>query len=231
MENVRFHSTHVCLCVPPLPLTPVRKEGRKEGGTRRKKMDEMWDLNDSPLQKRSGEEEIGNMFAAIDKGGIFTAKEKGDKRNGSPVSMEMYNENSGSSAVVIEVSAGNENEEENTIPASTTRSNKLFGFPIADVDGTEPHAGSVVVTHQFFPVDGFAEEISPSKENVPVHGAGCAEHLPRAHWVGVKFCPEGGTVQVSQPIKKSRRGPRSRSSQYRGVTFYRRTGRWESHIW
>uniref|UniRef100_A0A453T7J9 AP2/ERF domain-containing protein n=1 Tax=Aegilops tauschii subsp. strangulata TaxID=200361 RepID=A0A453T7J9_AEGTS len=30
---------------------------------------------------------------------------------------------------------------------------------------------------------------------------------------------------------KSRRGPRSRSSQYRGVTFYRRTGRWESHIW
>jgi AP2-like factor, euAP2 lineage len=33
------------------------------------------------------------------------------------------------------------------------------------------------------------------------------------------------------PAKKSRRGPRSRSSQYRGVTFYRRTGRWESHIW
>ncbi|XP_057451425.1 ethylene-responsive transcription factor RAP2-7-like isoform X2 [Lotus japonicus] len=42
-------------------------------------------------------------------------------------------------------------------------------------------------------------------------------------------------VQVPQPqqpqVKKSRRGPRSRSSQYRGVTFYRRTGRWESHIW
>ncbi|XP_010558742.1 PREDICTED: AP2-like ethylene-responsive transcription factor TOE3 [Tarenaya hassleriana] len=35
----------------------------------------------------------------------------------------------------------------------------------------------------------------------------------------------------SPPTKKSRRGPRSRSSQYRGVTFYRRTGRWESHIW
>ncbi|CAN0909331.1 Ethylene-responsive transcription factor RAP2-7 [Linum grandiflorum] len=33
------------------------------------------------------------------------------------------------------------------------------------------------------------------------------------------------------PARKSRRGPRSRSSQYRGVTFYRRTGRWESHIW
>ncbi|XP_074577357.1 APETALA2-like protein 3 isoform X2 [Curcuma longa] len=38
--------------------------------------------------------------------------------------------------------------------------------------------------------------------------------------------------QQQQPqVKKSRRGPRSRSSQYRGVTFYRRTGRWESHIW
>ncbi|KAF5729535.1 hypothetical protein HS088_TW21G01702 [Tripterygium wilfordii] len=36
--------------------------------------------------------------------------------------------------------------------------------------------------------------------------------------------------QQNQPVKKSRRGPRSRSSQYRGVTFYRRTGRWESHI-
>ncbi|XP_042034111.1 ethylene-responsive transcription factor RAP2-7-like isoform X2 [Salvia splendens] len=39
--------------------------------------------------------------------------------------------------------------------------------------------------------------------------------------------PETAPVQP----KKSRRGPRSRSSQYRGVTFYRRTGRWESHIW
>lgn len=37
--------------------------------------------------------------------------------------------------------------------------------------------------------------------------------------------------QQRQMVKKSRRGPRSRSSQYRGVTFYRRTGRWESHIW
>ncbi|PKA66929.1 Ethylene-responsive transcription factor RAP2-7 [Apostasia shenzhenica] len=38
--------------------------------------------------------------------------------------------------------------------------------------------------------------------------------------------------QPQQPVvKKNRRGPRSRSSQYRGVTFYRRTGRWESHIW
>ena len=46
--------------------------------------------------------------------------------------------------------------------------------------------------------------------------------------------PGLGTDQqnnVKQQVKRSRRGPRSRSSQYRGVTFYRRTGRWESHIW
>ncbi|KAI8005222.1 AP2-like ethylene-responsive transcription factor TOE2 [Camellia lanceoleosa] len=48
-------------------------------------------------------------------------------------------------------------------------------------------------------------------------------------------CPkeERGLVvpQQRQQVRKSRTGPRSRSSQYRGVTFYRRTGQWESHIW
>ncbi|CAH9075085.1 unnamed protein product [Cuscuta europaea] len=43
--------------------------------------------------------------------------------------------------------------------------------------------------------------------------------------------PAAVAAQRQQQVKKSRRGPRSRSSQYRGVTFYRRTGRWESHIW
>ena len=33
------------------------------------------------------------------------------------------------------------------------------------------------------------------------------------------------------PGKKGRRGPMSRSSPYRGVTFYRRTSRWEAHVW
>ncbi|KAG8067001.1 hypothetical protein GUJ93_ZPchr0005g15663 [Zizania palustris] len=43
--------------------------------------------------------------------------------------------------------------------------------------------------------------------------------------------PPPAPLPPPQAAKKSRRGPRSRSSQYRGVTFYRRTGRWESHIW
>ncbi|XP_021692156.2 uncharacterized protein LOC110673353 isoform X2 [Hevea brasiliensis] len=38
----------------------------------------------------------------------------------------------------------------------------------------------------------------------------------------------GGEVQGN--IRR-RRGPRSKSSQNRGVTFYRRTERWESHSW
>ncbi|KAK4366521.1 hypothetical protein RND71_014401 [Anisodus tanguticus] len=51
-------------------------------------------------------------------------------------------------------------------------------------------------------------------------------------WLYLSVPESGGAeMPVSQPVKKSRRGPRSRSSQYRGVTFYRRTGRWESHIW
>ncbi|KAJ6802889.1 floral homeotic protein APETALA 2 [Iris pallida] len=48
-----------------------------------------------------------------------------------------------------------------------------------------------------------------------------------------QFFPAGEAAAAapSPAAKKIRRGPRSRSSQYRGVTFYRRTGRWESHIW
>ncbi|CAH2064089.1 unnamed protein product [Thlaspi arvense] len=48
-----------------------------------------------------------------------------------------------------------------------------------------------------------------------------------SHWLNLSSSQRN----KQQMVKKSRRGPRSRSSQYRGVTFYRRTGRWESHIW
>lgn len=64
----------------------------------------------------------------------------------------------------------------------------------------------IIFTHQFFPVENAT-------------GRYCLSQQTQVE------------VGVSRPIKKSRRGPRSRSSQYRGVTFYRRTGRWESHIW
>ncbi|KAG6415083.1 hypothetical protein SASPL_122485 [Salvia splendens] len=61
-----------------------------------------------------------------------------------------------------------------------------------------------LVTRELFPASGLGEPVTRSEVQPP--------------------------QQQVQP-RKSRRGPRSRSSQYRGVTFYRRTGRWESHIW
>ncbi|KDP29065.1 hypothetical protein JCGZ_16454 [Jatropha curcas] len=68
-------------------------------------------------------------------------------------------------------------------------------------------------TIQFFPVDG------PSSDSM------------KRQWLDLGGRDMVAQVQQRPPVKKSRRGPRSRSSQYRGVTFYRRTGRWESHIW
>ncbi|KAK7309197.1 hypothetical protein RJT34_05736 [Clitoria ternatea] len=126
--------------------------------------------------------------------------------------------NSSSSAVVIE--DGSEEED-----GMRKKSSKIFGFSVTHDDNSDYPP----VTRQFFPVEDSA--------GAAVGGAGGGgSSFPRAHWVGVKFCQSealgsGKSVEVSQPLKKSRRGPRSRSSQYRGVTFYRRTGRWESHIW
>ncbi|KAK6152736.1 hypothetical protein DH2020_012375 [Rehmannia glutinosa] len=171
----------------------------------------MWDLNDSP-DRRRGEESEG------------CSDEKG-KRVGSV-------SNSSSSAVVVE--DGSE-EEEPGGGGGKKRSSKIFGFSVGQSDDDVGPCSSPV-TRQFFPVD---------ESEIMVGGDGGPTNFPRAHWVGVKFCqsePHGGGVggaavlgksaaEVAQPLKKSRRGPRSRSSQYRGVTFYRRTGRWESHIW
>nr|AAX47049.1 AP2-like transcriptional factor [Brassica rapa] len=107
-------------------------------------------------------------------------------------------------------------------------------------DDDEPNRvrpNNPLVTHQFFP----EMETSVGDDG----GGGPGSGFPRSHWFGVKFCQSdlatgssagkpatvAAVVEPAQPLKKSRRGPRSRSSQYRGVTFYRRTGRWESHMW
>ncbi|XP_076952583.1 AP2-like ethylene-responsive transcription factor TOE3 [Bidens hawaiensis] len=100
-------------------------------------------------------------------------------------------------------------------------------------DFSEEEDDNTPVTHQFFPIDD--TEVGPTTSVGPML-ASC----PTANWVGVEFSNQlsdvaysgaGRVTDVPQLMKKSRRGPRSRSSQYRGVTFYRRTGRWESHIW
>ncbi|KAK4281439.1 hypothetical protein QN277_012933 [Acacia crassicarpa] len=92
-------------------------------------------------------------------------------------------------------------------------------------------------TIQFFPIAGAEEgRVTELRAGQRFPGSSSSKG-----WLGF-LCQEvapGGTLEQRMPppqqqkpqVKKSRRGPRSRSSQYRGVTFYRRTGRWESHIW
>ncbi|POO02487.1 AP2/ERF transcription factor [Trema orientale] len=105
-----------------------------------------------------------------------------------------------------------------------------FGILNHQNDDVDHHRGSFARTIQFFPVTASVAQSSSGS---------------RRQWLGLS-CLEGNTSTTTayggpaeqriaplnqNPVKKSRRGPRSRSSQYRGVTFYRRTGRWESHIW
>ncbi|KAF5467176.1 hypothetical protein F2P56_017031 [Juglans regia] len=86
-----------------------------------------------------------------------------------------------------------------------------------------------LVTRSLFPVTG---ETGGGESEF---GSGFSS---RPQWLNLSFAHDSGgqaelriLQQKQQQVRKSRRGPRSRSSQYRGVTFYRRTGRWESHIW
>ncbi|OMO56628.1 hypothetical protein CCACVL1_26406 [Corchorus capsularis] len=177
----------------------------------------MWDLNDSPDQPRDDESEgCSSQKTSID----------GDDDKGKRVGSVS---NSSSSAVVVE--DGSEEEDGERVRGTVAfkkRSSKIFGFSVP-YEEESMDSDPAPVTRQFFPLDQDPEMGASSGGSGP-------GGFPRAHWVGVKFCQSepvaaAKSVEVSQPMKKSRRGPRSRSSQYRGVTFYRRTGRWESHIW
>ncbi|KAL0922233.1 hypothetical protein M5K25_006204 [Dendrobium thyrsiflorum] len=134
--------------------------------------------------------------------------ESSSQRKGKELESAVSTENSSSSAVVVEASdEGEDNSGDREV-------GKIFGISV--MGDQQPF-----VTRQFF----------PSGEAVAQN---CGDPPPRAHWAAVQFRPPESAAAAApsgQPMKKSRRGPRSRSSQYRGVTFYRRTGRWESHIW
>ncbi|WJX60718.1 AP-2 complex subunit beta, variant 2 [Trifolium repens] len=187
----------------------------------------MWDLNDSPDQRKDYESEAEGCSIDGDE-----VDEKG-KRVGSVSNIS----NSSSSAIVIE--DGSEDEDGNGNGLLKKKSSKIFGF---SVDDDEDDSECPPVTRQFFPVEDTemtaVVDSTSGGSGGGGGGGGSSSSFPRAHWVGVRFCQSetvngGKSIEnsVSQPTKKSRRGPRSRSSQYRGVTFYRRTGRWESHIW
>ncbi|CAI9296042.1 unnamed protein product [Lactuca saligna] len=95
-----------------------------------------------------------------------------------------------------------------------------------------------LITRQFFPVDSDLELEDEELGSQSITSPPFSTSLFGSHWLNLKVpepvvAPQNLQVHPPPPqqAKKSRRGPRSRSSQYRGVTFYRRTGRWESHIW
>ncbi|CAK8576132.1 unnamed protein product [Lathyrus sativus] len=130
-------------------------------------------------------------------------------------------ETSNSSIVNADGSSNNAGDED----SCSTRVNDVFtiSFDILKMEGSND-----VVTKEFFPVSGGDEGLSnnwkmQTTSSFPIRNG--SFDLSFNQKEEMKF------VQPPQQAKKSRRGPRSRSSQYRGVTFYRRTGRWESHIW
>ncbi|GFP78948.1 floral homeotic protein apetala 2 [Phtheirospermum japonicum] len=149
----------------------------------------MWDLNDSPDQRRDDES-------------VGCSDEKG-KRVGS-------GSDSSSSAVVVEDDVSEEEDGgDGGVELKTGAGKKRRQQDIWVFCGRRRRRGAVLV----------------AGDAAPEHGGGGGVGG------GSAVLGKAAAVEMPQPLKKSRRGPRSRSSQYRGVTFYRRTGRWESHIW
>ncbi|XP_022977582.1 AP2-like ethylene-responsive transcription factor TOE3 isoform X2 [Cucurbita maxima] len=176
----------------------------------------MWDLNDCPDVREGDESEACSSAKTSIEGDGDDDKRK---RVGSA-------SNSSCSAAEEEEEEEEEEEDLEEEEEEEEGSDEVLGSMVMQIDTQTPSP----VTRQFFPLED--TEIPPP---LPLPTTDSA--FPRAHWVGVKFGhpdPNNNSINpndLSHPIKKSRRGPRSRSSQYRGVTFYRRTGRWESHIW
>ncbi|KAL3646726.1 APETALA2-like protein 1 [Castilleja foliolosa] len=128
--------------------------------------------------------------------------------------------------VQMEYSGSSNSSIVNVDTSSTARdenscSNHFVGFDIWKSNAAESEKPSCgYVMKEFFPASGEAwpsdrVDLFENRVELPEQGIIAAQQQQ----------------QRKQMVKKSRRGPRSRSSQYRGVTFYRRTGRWESHIW
>lgn len=149
---------------------------------------------------------VGPLAPIIDP--VETASDKHIVLSGDQME---YSGSSNSSVVNVDTSsaAGDEN----------SCSDHFIGFDIWKSNGEyeeSDKSNGGYVMKDFFPTSG---------------GAPTAQCLDLSENRGELMEQSIQQPQRSQLMKKSRRGPRSRSSQYRGVTFYRRTGRWESHIW
>lgn len=109
------------------------------------------------------------------------------------------------------------------------------GFRVEEGDGVDEEDIGVslqlgFVTRQLFPAESGGAVSGFRTAPASVSSSSSSSSAVR-HRANLSFVPPAEVKVSPPPVKKSRRGPRSKSSQYRGVTFYRRTGRWESHIW
>ncbi|KAH7842104.1 hypothetical protein Vadar_001517 [Vaccinium darrowii] len=123
---------------------------------------------------------------------------------------------SNSSLVNVDPSSNADDQDSSSTTATNGAADTTFfgyRFGILKATECEEHNGNRLVTKQLFPVSGGGGVVVEASNSRP-------------QWLDLSV-----RAEKQAPVKKSRRGPRSKSSQYRGVTFYRRTGRWESHIW
>ena len=141
-----------------------------------------------------------------------------------------------SDSELLESSAGSFNSSSN-VTGGVYEDDATFGYTF----GILKHQNDNDVV-----LDDRTIELFPVTGGTAVKSSSSSSPGSRRQWLGLS-CLEGSNSSSTtsyggpaeqrimapqkQQVKKSRRGPRSRSSQYRGVTFYRRTGRWESHIW
>jgi len=130
----------------------------------------------------------------------------------------------------------NTTEDEN----SSNNSNSAFIFDILKKDENFTSTTTIDASKQTNPnCDFTTQQLSPQRSGLELNlQPGLAvTTATRPQWLKLSQMGSSGEAELrivqqkQQQARKSRRGPRSRSSQYRGVTFYRRTGRWESHIW
>ncbi|TKY48484.1 Ethylene-responsive transcription factor RAP2-7 [Spatholobus suberectus] len=130
---------------------------------------------------------------------------------------------SGTSNSSVVNAEGSSNED-----SCSTRAGDVFtfNFGILKVEGAKD-AVAAAATKELFPVSTENWQGQSSTSSFQARKSSMDLSLDRRRGEN----DEVMKVQQQPQVKKSRRGPRSRSSQYRGVTFYRRTGRWESHIW
>ncbi|KAL0714450.1 hypothetical protein Bca4012_021429 [Brassica carinata] len=123
-------------------------------------------------------------------------------------------------------------DQDRKVPLVSTAGEEESNISSSSSSSKDSAAGKAFITFGILKRDDDVVPPLPPKETGDLFPVADARRniefsVDDSHWLKLSSLQRN----KQQVVKKSRRGPRSRSSQYRGVTFYRRTGRWESHIW